>query len=698
MIIVFLQLVFFATVLIDIPIARQVVGFLLISFVPGFIIVRLLKIDELPALETILLSVGSSIAFLMIVGLLANQLGLLAGISRPLSLMPLMIVLNVLVLILAVSVYLKGTNFRFPSLGIGLFPRVLLLSVFPILTVLGAMWVNAYGNNLILIVLFMTVSLLFVFGLLSKKCLPPTLYPLAVLMIAIVLLFSSSLISKYIVNLGSDLNEEYFVFKTTQNGALWVSNNSFLGSATLQRLNAMLSLTVLPTLYSNLLNIDATWTFKIIFPLILCLVPLTLYEVWKTHFDAKYAFIAAFFFMAESTFYGEVLGLARQMVGEFFFALLLLVIFNKKMSNFNKMTCFMLFSFALIVSHYALAEIFVFFIFLTFVILKVMKRPSTNVKVSMVLLFLVMMFAWYIYTSGSSTFNALTYYANYVYNQQTQFFNPSSRGTTVMQGLGLESAPSVWNTFSRYFAYALEGLIVIGFIALITKQRKSELDRGYFVVNIIAGLFLGAVVILPGLANTLNMSRFYHILLFFLAPLAIIGGETIVWLFSRILKRRPVGVSILMLIVLVPFFFFQTGFVYEVTRSNSWSLPLSMYRMSPFQLYYSLGYVSSVDVSSAEWISKNGDFLSAQLYADLPSQGSILMPYAMINPVFINILSNTTDVPRLGIVYLSSLNVEKTTVVGTNNVWNISEITPVVKNMNLIYSNGPSEIYENGAP
>jgi hypothetical protein len=33
------------------------------------------------------------------------------------------------------------------------------------------------------------------------------------------------------------------------------------------------------------------------------------------------------------------------------------------------------------------------------------------------------------------------------------------------------------------------------------------------------------VIVLPALANTFNMTRFYHVLLFFLAPLVLLGGE-----------------------------------------------------------------------------------------------------------------------------------------------------------------------------
>lgn len=693
--IIFLHFAVYATAFLDIPIARQIVGFFYFSFVPGFVIVKLLRINELDRLETIVFSVGLSIAFLMFAGLLINEFGYLLGFSEPLSLIPLIVILNSLTLVGGIIVHLKSENVKLFDFKTKLFPRALILTVFPLFAILGAMLVNAYGDSRVLLVLLLAISVLFIAGLFSRKYLPPELYPLAVLMIACALLLSSSLISQYVVSFGSDIQSEYLILKTAQNSAHWNSATSFAGDTRLQRLNSMLSITILPTIYSNLLNMDATWVFKILFSLILALVPLVLYQVWKIHVGRKYAFISAFFFMAEATFYSEIPGLARQMVGELFFALLLLVVLNKKIKNSNKVTCFIIFSAALVTSHYTLAEIFLFFIFLTSIVLLVMKRPSRNIKVGMVLLFFVLMFTWYIFTSNSSAYNALVSYADYVISQQSEFLNPASRGETVLRGLGVESAPSIWNTISRVFAYFTQALIIIGFVGLVTKRIKIQVEKQYMVLSVIAVIFLGAVILVPGLAKTMNMSRFYHILLFFLAPLGIMGGGVLVGFMSK--RKQEPAVSILLLIVLVPYFLFQTGFVYELAGSDSWSLPLSLHRMDAYRLHRSIGYIYSQDVFSAYWVSANVNVQNAKIYADKSSQANILMSHSMIYPDYVNILSNTTRVPVAGIVYLNWLNIAKGTVAGTYDTWNTSELSPIFDTMNKIYSNGASEIYENGS-
>jgi len=81
--IVIMMFLFCLVVLLDIPVARQIIGFLYLTFVPGFIFLRLLRLEGLSDVETILFSVGISVAFLMIVGLLLNEIGLMIGFSNP---------------------------------------------------------------------------------------------------------------------------------------------------------------------------------------------------------------------------------------------------------------------------------------------------------------------------------------------------------------------------------------------------------------------------------------------------------------------------------------------------------------------------------------------------------------------------------------------------------------------------------------
>ncbi|MHA1851891.1 MAG: DUF2206 domain-containing protein, partial [Candidatus Heimdallarchaeaceae archaeon] len=667
------QFAVYITVFFDIPVARQVIGFIYFTFIPGFVIAKLLKLDSLDGLETLIFSVGLSIAFLMLIGLLVNEILFLVRISRPLSLMPLIITFNSFILIGGVLAYLRNEGVKLSNRGfshLSLFD--LLFLCLPILSVVGVMWMNSHANNVILLFMLVAIPSLLVIALVSKKFSSLKLYPFAVVAIAVSLLLHSSLVSNYIIPFGSDVPVEYFVFKSTQNNAYWSSVNPYSGDIGHGRIFSMLSVTILPTIYSNLLNIEATWVFKMLFPLIFSFVVLGLYQLWKGFVGDKYAFISTFLFMAYATFYTEMLGLNRQMVAELFFVLLLFVIMNNKMKSFSRILCYIFLSFGLVTSHYGLSEIFLFFVSLVFVSMFVVKRPSRKITASMIILFFVVMFTWYIYTSGSAVFDSLLSFGDYVYSQLGEFFNPASRGQTVLRGLGLERPPTIWNAISRAFAYTTQFLIVVGFLSLVTKRVKVRFESEYSIFCLVAVTFLAALILVPGLANTMNMSRFYHILLFFLAPLCVMGAEVLVRLIFK--RKEEFLVSILLLTVLVPYFLFQADFVYELTGSESWSIPLSKYRMDPLRLYGSFGYIDAYSASGAQWLSKNVDVVNSQLYADGASRNYVLTVYGMIYRGYVNGLSNTTKVAGDGVVYLSTLNVVYGKMV-YGRVWNTSELS-----------------------
>jgi uncharacterized membrane protein len=685
--------IFCFTVYLDIPFVRQAFGFLYLSIVPGLVFLKLLNINKLGKTETMLFSVGLSVAFLMVAGFILNEVLPIFGFLQPLSLMPLMIVLNIPVLIGIVFIYLKRRDIQiWSSDTISKSPSVLLFSLLPVLSIIGALYVKTYNNNALLLFLIVAIALLFVGGVFSKRFLPSNVYPVAVVMIALALLFHVSLVSNYLITFASDVPYEYFAFTSTLNNARWTSNLPSLGNIGLSRYNDMLSITVLPTVYANTLNLDAQLVFKILYPIIFSLVPLCLYQIWQKYMSKKFAFISAFLFVSQMTFYTEMFGLNRQMIAELFFVLLLLVVMHKKIQPIPKMLCFVVFSFALVTSHYALATVFLFFISFAFILLLALKRPTVNITATLVVLFFVIMFAWYIYTSGGATFLSIIEKIEFVSMKLGGFFNPASRGQTVLIGLGLTESPSLLNSISRMFAYLTQGLIVLGFIGLVTKRFVSRINKEFFIFSVLAVILLGSLVVVPGLADTLNMTRFYHILLFFLAPLCVFGAGFFVNLVSKRQKKHLM--YILLLLVMVPYFLFQTNFVYEVADGDSWSIPLSGYRMNCVRLYSHYGYTDTSSVYGAQWVSKHVDFSNAaNLYSDERTSVNVLMIYGQVYAGYVNSLSNTTTLDENSFIYLQTLNVVDGIIPFGSFEFNSSELAFSFDDLNLIYTNGHSEVY-----
>jgi uncharacterized membrane protein len=79
LVVLLFHLLLYAVVILNVPIIRQIVVFIYLSFIPGFVLLKLLKLTETMLVEKILFMVGLSLAFLMFVGLLINQLFLALG-------------------------------------------------------------------------------------------------------------------------------------------------------------------------------------------------------------------------------------------------------------------------------------------------------------------------------------------------------------------------------------------------------------------------------------------------------------------------------------------------------------------------------------------------------------------------------------------------------------------------------------------
>jgi uncharacterized membrane protein len=682
-IVVFLQVLMYISLFLNYPLAREVVGIFYLTFIPGLIFIKLLKL-ELGTLEFILFSVGFSVAFLMLSGLVINEFGSIVGFSFPLSTLPLSLFVNTLIIIGAAVAHLRQGNAKQNAVSQKpSFPAsTLLLALIPVLSIVGTYFVNTTGNNFFLLIMILSIALLFTVVAFYEKS--TSVYPFAILMIALALLFQVSLISNYILPYGGDSPAEFYVFRTTQLNSQWNPIFAFPSDQGFGRFNAMLSVTVLPTVYSNMLGMDPTWVYKIIYPFIFAFVPLGLYLLWQPYIGKKFAFLAAFLFMAQSTFFTEMTALNRQMIGELFFVLLLLVLLNKKIKLEAKFISFAIFSFSLIFSHYALAEIFLFLVFAAWATsVFYLKRPSFNLRLSMIVFFFVTMFGWYIYTSGAIVFDSFMTFAGYVTSQVGELLNPASRGQEVLIGLGLAQSPSILNTISRAFAYITELFIVLGIVALILKKTHFRFERDFTVFSVVAVALLVALTVVPGLANTLNMTRFYHVLLMLLAPFCIIG----MWAFAQFIFKheKKLLVSLLIVAVLVPYFLFQTNFAYEVAQTDSWSIPLSEYRMNPLRLYGDYGYIDSYSVYGAEWVSKsvpyqNNTVADNALYTALTAYGLIYRGY-------VGGITNETVMHPGEFAYLSYISVEYEKL-----TWN-GTLYAVLNQTDLIYSNGGSEVY-----
>ena len=79
-------------------VVNQVIGFVYLTFIPGILLLKIFKFRELHLVDRLLYSVGLSIAFIIVTGLLVNALYPAIGILKPISFAPLIFTISALVL------------------------------------------------------------------------------------------------------------------------------------------------------------------------------------------------------------------------------------------------------------------------------------------------------------------------------------------------------------------------------------------------------------------------------------------------------------------------------------------------------------------------------------------------------------------------------------------------------------------------
>jgi len=679
----------------DVFIIRQIVVFLCFTFIPGIILLRLFKLRDLDLAETLILSVGSSVAFLMLIGLLINGISPMIGLSKPLSQVNSIVITSVALLSLSFLSYMQDRDFKlcFPKKLEERKYLVILSIIF--LSVIGTTILNSYKDPFLLLLMLILISGLILLSTSYFKSFSLEFCVLLLFAISAFLLLQKSLVSNYIY--GFDIHGEYYISRLIENNSYW---NPTVIKGYYADYNSMLSTTVLPVLYSNLMNLGITWIFKIIYPLIYSFVPLGVYILSKMHFGTKIAFLSTFFFIANYDYFTQPTSNAKQMIAELFYVLLLFLVLSRNKKTSGKMLCFVILSFGLITSHYGTSYIFLFLTFFAslsmFFLRKKRKVPPTYI-----VLFAVMAFSWFVYVSNAVSFERILDAGNNVYRSLSEFFNPQSRGAAVLTAFGLTESPTFWHTIGRGLFYVTEVLIGVGFVSLVVKRKEIKLNPEYAMIISANMAILLMCVALPSFAGSLRMERFYGILLLVLAPLCILGGKTVI---ERMLRSRERHWSlVLVLVVLIPFFLFQTGFVYEVTRDNvPSSVSLSMYRMGG-KPYVSFGLLHESDVLGAKWLFGHVDTERAKIYCDLISQQFVLTSYtsygtmnfialARLSNMFL--LANTTKLVPGSYVYLGQHSVINGVIIRRTSVFNATELSFVFENANKIYSNGACEIYE----
>lgn len=695
-----------ATLGFNIPVLRQVLGFFYITLIPGFLILRILRLRNLSSAELLLYSVGLSLALVMFLGLFANSVFPLIGVSRPISTFPVTAAMTVAVLILCVLAYRRDKSFSTPTQFNWqelLSPPALFLILLPLLSVLGTQMVNLYDSNVLLLTLVAIVALVPVIVTFTNF-IPQRLYPLAVLTIALALLFHVTLISNYLI--GSDVHGEYRFANAVLTNAVW---DTSLPSS----YNAMASIVVLAPVYSIVCGMELTWVFKLIYPLLFSLVPLAIYQAYNWQLGSKIAFLATFFFMSVSAFYAHIPTLARTEIATLFLALTSLLIVRKTMLPLPRSALLLVFTASIAISHYTVSYILMGFLVMVLLILLVKGKSSAKsprqvdnktITVNLVAFYVVFSLLWYIWQAGGSIFADLVKITEHVATCfLTEFLNPELSEAFLTITTPLPPLHEV----TKYLHLFTQFLIGVGILELLLQWRQKKLDNEFSIFSLVNFGCLVAAIVVPYLAYSVQTTRLYHMTLIFLAPFCITGAIAIQRFLFRRGRATAAAPFMVMSIVLAAFLLFNTGFIYEVARDHPNSVSLSQQSIRQYgdaksKVGFYGYYTPEEEVFSARWLSGHAaqDIKVYATYLDsarvhaLESYGEI--PSWRVVPL----TDSLQELDKGAYVYLQYINVAEglanetfRTATTERKTYPLGKISHLWEKANKIYSNGGSEIY-----
>jgi len=746
-ILIFILLIGLSALGIDIPVLRQLLGFILLTFVPGLQVLLIFRVRNVNPVEYIVYALGLSLALLMFTGTLINFTLPYIGISNPLTTIPMIVSVSIITAVLAAIAYYRnrtpGFQLKIVLPAKASYVPILVFILLVSLTILGAFIVTAFQNNIILIICLLIIAVV-ALVISAGKFVKVDLFPLAIFCFSLCGLYQTTLISPYLV--GSDIFTEFMYQGLVTHAGAWDYTLA-------HQVNTCLSIVILAPSYAQILNIDSIWVFKAIYPLFFSFMPVAMYRALRMQIGPEKAFLAVFLFLSIPTFALEMISLCRQQVAELFFILFILLLCDRRLTANTKIAMSVIFTCSIAASHYALCFITLIYFVLALVLIPFMrskyflscwgwitsktgglpdiitpseikKLPITAVIIPAIV-YLIFVFIWYrvvgsginleflsgIWTTFSAALTRVIIRVLTGAGNLLDYALTSQADLLVKTALGMDFGQASWlGKLFRVLQYTVQILTMIGCLRLIIWPKGFNFRIEFLALSLISAALLVACIIVPNFSSILNATRWYHLAMVTLSPFCIIGGQTI-WqvvtvLISKFknntalqstLRVNQGFYTVLTALVLVPYFLVSSGLAFEIIKQETadridapYSIALSSYRLDL------AGILNLQDGTAAKWLDQRED---ATVLTDHHSR-----------KIFSIFNSNTefSDIPtdgvyRPGYVYLSSWNNIKGEMSfatsgkpGLREHLKLYEITglPVhLNNSDRIYINGGAAIY-----
>jgi uncharacterized membrane protein len=319
-------------------------------------------------------------------------------------------------------------------------------------------------------------------------------------------------------------------------------------------------------------------------------------------------------------------------------------------------------------------------------------------------LYILFVFAWYIYVSGSSLFYAVTSIGNSVFGSiWTSFFSPdASRGayTIAKHVSGLK-------LISKYMNLGVPFFIISGMFKVLWDfiNKKSKFDAVYLGLSLyFMGLLVGSVV-LPHFA-VMSPGRLWIIALIMVSPFFIIGGKILFKNIFKLFKIRIKQLNILKVLgcYILIIMLFSTGFIYEITKEHPSSIALSQNSIKKYgtmedRASFYARFIVGYDAEAIKWLGQYKKYDTLYYTSGYTLIGSST-PNNYGSPDFkVKQLDNHAKITNNSYLWKIYVNIKENIAFGSIpgiswfSYFNFSDISYKFNDKNKIYDNGGSQIF-----
>ena len=449
---------------------------------------------------------------------------------------------------------------------------------------------------------------------------------------------------------GSDIHVEAYFAQHAVSG--WDASLPY-------QVNSCMGVTVLTPLLARYLNIDPVWALKILFPLLFSFVPVILYFIYKKYLPKTQAVIAVALFIAIPTVTMELGAITRQQLAEVFLALFFALLLMR-IKPVYRYPLLAVAGAGVILSHYSLGWILLM-IYLLYSLVMLFRQARLHMVVLTGLACLAVIY--YGAVAGGTPLKSFTDFLPFKTHIQISGFEigagksaltPTSVESTVktydltmQSALGLDfGASSSLGKVFRAIQLFTEILLIIGFGYFIFRFKKLKFPFEYLILAVISALLLLVCIFVPGFSSILNATRWYHIALFILSPMFVLGGMVV------LRNIKTVGALIIV------YALFTTGIVFELAKIDRidrpdlpYSVGLSDYRMNLS------GHFTQKDAQVREWLKSSDCKI---IYADY--YGVLFLQEAIYADKEIRNLPEDMKVPVDSYIFLSEYNKSTKTI------------------------------------